>query len=45
MNEGIAAATEVELPTDWAYLALAHAQKGQLAEARRWLDRVRALAS
>jgi hypothetical protein len=42
VNEGIAAAKEMELPTDWAYLALAHALKGNLAEARRGLDRLRA---
>jgi tetratricopeptide (TPR) repeat protein len=42
INDGIAAAKEIELPTDWAYLAIAHAHKGQLDEARRWLDRVRA---
>ncbi len=41
VNEGIAAAKEVEIPTDWAYLALAHARKGSLAEARRWLERLR----
>ena len=41
LNEGISAAA-MELPTDWAYLALAHAKKGDLAEARRWLDRLRA---
>ncbi len=35
VNEGIAAANQVELPTDWAHLALAHALKGNLAEARR----------
>jgi tetratricopeptide (TPR) repeat protein len=42
VNEGIAALKEMELATDWAYLALAHARKGNLAEARRWLDRFRA---
>ena len=42
INEGIAAAKEMELPTDWAYLALAHALKGNLPEARRGLDRLRA---
>jgi eukaryotic-like serine/threonine-protein kinase len=36
VNEGIAAAKQIELPTDWAYLALAHAHKRNLAEARRW---------
>jgi predicted Zn-dependent protease len=41
LNEGIAA-REVEIPTDWAYLALAHAKKGDLAEARRSLERLRA---
>jgi hypothetical protein len=32
----------MELPTDRAYLALAHARKGNFAEAHRWLDRLRA---
>jgi hypothetical protein len=41
LNEGIAAAKDVELPTDWTYLALAHARKGQLAEARQALERFR----
>jgi hypothetical protein len=41
LNEGIAAAA-VEIPTDWAYLALAHARKGSFAEARRSLERLRA---
>ena len=41
LNEGIAAGRE-DIPTDWAYLALAHARKGDVAEARRWLDRLRA---
>ena len=46
LNEGTAAAKEAKFqdyPTDWAYLALAHARKGNLAEARRWLDRLRTL--
>jgi predicted Zn-dependent protease len=41
LNEGIAAGEE-EIPTDWACLALAHAKKGDLAEARRSLERLRA---
>jgi WD40 repeat protein/tetratricopeptide (TPR) repeat protein len=41
INEGIAAAKEVEFPTDWAYLALAEARKGKLVEARKMLDRLR----
>jgi predicted Zn-dependent protease len=41
IHEGIAAAKDVEFPTDWAYLALAHARKGQLAEARQMLERLR----
>ena len=32
---------EVEIPTDWAYLALAHAEKGDFAECRRSLERCR----
>jgi serine/threonine protein kinase/WD40 repeat protein/tetratricopeptide (TPR) repeat protein len=42
IDEGIAAAKEIELPTDWAYLAIAHARKGKPAEASRWLERLRA---
>jgi tetratricopeptide (TPR) repeat protein len=41
INEGIAAAKDVEVPTDWTYLALAHARKGNLAEARQMLERLR----
>jgi WD40 repeat protein/tetratricopeptide (TPR) repeat protein len=41
INEGIAAAKDVELPTDWGYLALAHAKKGKLPEARKMLERLR----
>jgi Flp pilus assembly protein TadD len=41
IQEGIAAAKDVELPTEWIYLALAHARKGQLAEARQMLERLR----
>src|SRR5262249_30608590 len=40
INEGIAAAQDVQLPTDWTYLALAYARKGKLAEARQMLERV-----
>jgi Flp pilus assembly protein TadD len=42
VNEGMAPPGEAEGPGDWAYLALAHARKGNSAEARRWLDRLRA---
>jgi tetratricopeptide (TPR) repeat protein len=41
IQEGIAAAQDVQIPTDWAYLALAHARKGQLAEARQMLEHLR----
>jgi WD40 repeat protein/tetratricopeptide (TPR) repeat protein len=41
IQEGIAAAQDVQLPTNWAYLALAHARKGELAEARQMLERLR----
>jgi hypothetical protein len=44
LNEGIAAAKEAKFadyPTDWAYLALAHAREGNVAESRRWLERLR----
>jgi hypothetical protein len=42
LSEGITALKDMELATDWAYLAVAHARKGNLADARRWLDRLRA---
>ncbi len=38
------AAGEIEAPTDWSLLAMAHARKGNRAEARRWLERLRRLA-
>jgi serine/threonine protein kinase/WD40 repeat protein/tetratricopeptide (TPR) repeat protein len=41
VNDGIAAAKEFEVPTDWAYLALAHARQGRLDGARHWLERLR----
>ncbi len=41
LKEGIAVAKEAEGPGDWAYLALAHARKGETAEARRRLERLR----
>jgi Flp pilus assembly protein TadD len=41
VNEGIAAAKDMEIPTDWAYLALAHARKGKMVEARQMLERLR----
>ena len=41
LHEGITAAG-VDIPTDWAYLALAHARKGDFAETRRSLERLRA---
>jgi serine/threonine protein kinase/WD40 repeat protein/tetratricopeptide (TPR) repeat protein len=46
LDDAIAAAKETkdgESPGDWAYLAVAHARKGQFAEARAWLDRLRSL--
>jgi hypothetical protein len=49
VNEGIATAGQKavpletkEIPTDWAYLAIAYTRKGNLAEARRSLKRLRA---
>jgi WD40 repeat protein/Flp pilus assembly protein TadD len=39
IHEGIAAEKDVLFPTDWTYLALAHARKGQFAEARQMLER------
>jgi WD40 repeat protein/tetratricopeptide (TPR) repeat protein len=41
LSEGIAAGGG-EIPSDWAFLALAHAQKGELASARLHLDRLKA---
>ena len=44
LNEGLAASREWQpdgSPGDWVYQALAHARKGDLAEARRWLERLR----
>jgi hypothetical protein len=41
INEGIGAEKDVLFPTDWTYLALAHARKGKLAEARQMLERLR----
>jgi serine/threonine protein kinase/WD40 repeat protein/tetratricopeptide (TPR) repeat protein len=43
LNEGLARANELELPTDWAYLAIAHAKKWSFAEAHRCLRRLPAL--
>jgi eukaryotic-like serine/threonine-protein kinase len=43
LNEAMAIAKEVEGPGDWAYLALAHARKGNFGEARKWLDRLRSV--
>jgi hypothetical protein len=37
INEGMAAEKDVQIPIDWTYLALAHARKGKLAEARQML--------
>jgi Flp pilus assembly protein TadD len=45
LNEGIAAAKEAkdgESPSDWAYLAIAHARKGDFAGARRCFERLSA---
>jgi WD40 repeat protein/tetratricopeptide (TPR) repeat protein len=44
LTEGLTAgrnAKSEESPTDWAYLALAHARTGRLAAAHEWLDRLR----
>jgi hypothetical protein len=41
VNEGIAATKELEIPSDWGYLALAHARQGNLVEARQMLERLR----
>jgi serine/threonine protein kinase/WD40 repeat protein/tetratricopeptide (TPR) repeat protein len=44
VKEGIAAG-EIEVPSDWSYLALAYARKGIVDEARPCLERLRALRS
>ena len=41
VNEGIAAFKDMQHPNDWTYLALAHARKGNMIEARKMLDRLR----
>jgi serine/threonine protein kinase/WD40 repeat protein/tetratricopeptide (TPR) repeat protein len=41
INQGSAVAKEIELPTDGAYRALAHAREGRFDEARHWLERLR----
>jgi hypothetical protein len=41
IHEGMAAEKDVQIATDWTYLALAHARKGKLAEARQMLKRLR----
>ena len=41
LNEGCNAG-EMELPADWAFLAMAHARNGDLAEARGSLERLHA---
>jgi eukaryotic-like serine/threonine-protein kinase len=46
LNEAVDATREAkneESPANWAYLSLAHARKGNVAEARRWLERLRAV--
>ncbi len=48
LNEGIAAAKEAkddEMQSDWAYMALAQSRKGNFAEARGYLERLRASRS
>jgi hypothetical protein len=42
VNEGMTAPGEADGPGDWAYLALAHGRRGNIADARRWLERLRA---
>jgi hypothetical protein len=41
INEGIAAAKDMEVPTDWTYLALVHARRGDWDAARQSLGHVR----
>jgi serine/threonine protein kinase/WD40 repeat protein/tetratricopeptide (TPR) repeat protein len=40
VNEGMAVAKDAEGPGDWALLAIAHARRGSLGEARQWLGRL-----
>jgi Flp pilus assembly protein TadD len=45
LNESMAVADEArleELPTNWVYLALAYARKGDRVQARHWLERLSA---
>ncbi len=41
LDEAIRLRGGESLPTDWAFLAMAHHRLGHHAEARRWLDRLR----
>jgi hypothetical protein len=38
ITDGISAAKEIELPTDWTYLALSHLRQGNLDAARKSLE-------
>ena len=42
LEEGIRKQGGESVPQDWVFLAMAHHQLGNNAEARRWLDRLRA---
>jgi WD40 repeat protein/serine/threonine protein kinase/tetratricopeptide (TPR) repeat protein len=42
LEEGIRGRGDESLPQDWVFLAMAHRQLGHDAEARGWLDRLRA---
>jgi hypothetical protein len=42
LQEGIRKRGGASLPQDWVFLAMAHHQLGHDAEARDWLDRLRA---
>jgi WD40 repeat protein/Flp pilus assembly protein TadD len=40
LSDGLAAELNVDYPTDWAFLAMAHARKANSPEARKWLNRL-----
>src|SRR5262249_25106086 len=42
LKEGLAQQKSDGIPHDWVFLAMAHHRLGNAAEARRWLDKLRA---
>jgi tetratricopeptide (TPR) repeat protein len=41
LDESVKASGGVGVPQDWAFLAMAHHKKGNVEEARRWLEKLR----